>query len=111
MVLVFVLRCAEVSSRISSIAVFSVATRDNLSLLIMPPEGIVFGEPLDDWLRVGLKTGGPLLVALDMIVLLGITTIYQWQNLENVKFAIPSFLCFMNPLLEKGTPVTIPSFV
>eukprot|EP00931_Biecheleriopsis_adriatica_P058526 TRINITY_DN3486_c0_g1_i2.p1 TRINITY_DN3486_c0_g1~~TRINITY_DN3486_c0_g1_i2.p1 ORF type:complete len:1258 (-),score=327.51 TRINITY_DN3486_c0_g1_i2:53-3805(-) len=105
LILVLITRCAEVASRITSLALFCTATRHALDHAdFMEHDGIFF-----DMLRLVMLTGAPLVLGVDLVVLLTLTCCYQSRNRANLQYAIPSMLCFVNPLLELGSPSTIPA--
>jgi len=104
---VFTFRFAEISSRLSSLALFSVATRKAFQ------SEDFFEMPgfLEQILNFALLTGAPLVLLLDLLVLFFLTTHFQKKHPANWSYSIPSVLCFMNPLLECGNPFTIPSWL
>ncbi|CAE7871395.1 unnamed protein product [Symbiodinium necroappetens] len=97
--LVLVMRVAEVSSRITSIALFSVCTRGWIPLQFADS----WPQPLQFLCKSFLLTAGPCLVLMDFLVLI----VWIWASGGDVAKAFLSVLCCMNPLLEKGNPFTV----
>lgn len=98
--LVLVMRVAEVSSRITSIALFSVCTRGLIPLEFADS----WPQPLQFLCKSFLLTAGPCLVLMDFLVLI----VWIWASGGDIAKAFLSVLCCMNPLLEKGNPFTVP---
>ena len=106
-VMVLTFRFAEISSRLSSLALFSVATRKAFQSDNFFDVAGVF----EQMLNLILLTGAPLVLLVDLLVLFCLVVHFQRSNKANWNYAIPSVLCFMNPLLERGSPFTIPAWL
>lgn len=105
-VMVFTFRFAEISSRLSSLALFSVATRK----AFQSDDFFDVAGVSEQMLNLILLTGAPLVLLVDLLVLFCFVVHFQ-SNKANWNYAIPSVLCFMNPLLERGSPFTIPAWL
>eukprot|EP00435_Cladocopium_sp_Y103_P043367 s898_g12.t1 len=106
-VMVLTFRFAEISSRLSSLALFSVATRK----AFQSDDFLDVAGVFEQVLNLILLTGAPLVLLVDLLVLFCLVVHFQRSNKANWNYAIPSVLCFMNPLLERGSPFTIPAWL
>eukprot|EP00928_Gymnodinium_smaydae_P032538 TRINITY_DN23540_c0_g2_i1.p1 TRINITY_DN23540_c0_g2~~TRINITY_DN23540_c0_g2_i1.p1 ORF type:complete len:1185 (-),score=236.22 TRINITY_DN23540_c0_g2_i1:1138-4692(-) len=106
MVVVFMARVVEVASRISTIAVFCRVTRHELHVAVLD-----LPMPFSLLESMVFANGVFLLLCVDFLVFIVAIAISQSNNhaLGRTLYAAPSTLCFMNPMLEKGNPCTVPA--